>query len=318
MVTMAQQPTTAAPSPPGSLEKLWPALPLGAWRDTHATLHMWLQIVGKVRTALVPLVNHWWNSTLYVSARGLTTAAMPYQDRQLQIDFDFVDHNLTLSSSDGQRKVMPLLPRSVADFYREFRAALDAMDVHVKISPMPVEIPSPIRFDQDTQHASYDPQYAQRFWRILCQSHDVFQLFRGQFLGKCSPVHFFWGSCDLAVTRFNGRRAPARPGADRATQEAYSHECISHGFWPGGAWFGNEISTPMYYSYTAPEPSGLREQPVRPRTARFDPQLSEFVLPYDDVRQAPSPRQALSEFLQSTYEAGANAANWDRPNLERS
>lgn len=295
----------------------WPPLPLDAWRDTYATLHMWAQMVGKVRLALTPLVNHWWNVPLYVTARGLGTGAMPYGDRDVQIEFDFIDHNLAIDSSDGKRKVMPLVSRSVASFYRELLASLQALGVQVHIWPMPVEVSEVIPFDQDEKHATYDPQQAYRFWRILVETAQVFYEFRARFIGKCSPVHFFWGSFDLAVTRFSGRRAPQRPGADRITREAYSHECISHGFWPGGSWFGTEVTSPIYYSYTVPEPPGLRDEVIRPSQAYFDSRLSEFVLPYDQVRTASSPRQMLLEFLQSTYEAGANRAAWDRAALER-
>jgi hypothetical protein len=214
--------------------------------------------------------------------------------------------------------VIPLIPRSVADFYRELMASLAAMGVRVRIWPKPVEVPEVIPFDRDEVHASYDGEYAHRVWQILLETEQVFQAFRGRFVGKCSPVHFFWGSFDLAVTRFSGRRAPERPGADRITREAYSHECISHGFWPGGSWFGTEVSTPVYYAYAVPEPPGLREAPIRPASgARYDPQLSEFVLSYDDVRMAASPRQALMDFCQSTYEAAADRAGWDRDALER-
>jgi hypothetical protein len=295
----------------------WPALPLDEWRDTYATLHMWTQIVGKVRLALTPLVNHWWNVPLYVTARGLGTGAMPCGDRDLEIEFDFIEHNLAINGSDGHRKVMPLVSRSVASFYRELMTSLDALGVQVHIWPKPVEVSDGIPFGQDEKHATYDPEQAYRFWRILVETEQVFYEFRARFLGKCSPVHFFWGSFDLAVTRFSGRRAPERPGADRITREAYSHECISHGFWPGGSWFGTDVKSPIYYSYTVPEPPGLRDEIIRPSQAYYDQRLSEFVLMYDDVRSAASPRQTLLDFLQSTYEAGANRAGWDRATLER-
>ena len=295
----------------------WPALPLKAWRDTYDTLHMWTQMVGKVRLALTPLVNHWWNVALRVTSRGLTSDPMPCGHRDLEIHFDFVDHDLAIISSDGRRKQMPLIRRSVADFHGEFMESLKALDADVRIWPMPVEVGDPVPFSEDRQHAAYDPRYVTRLWRILTLSQEVFEEFRARFIGKCSPVHFFWGSFDLAVTRFSGRRAPARPGADRVTREAYSHECISHGFWPGGSSFGNEVPEPIYYSYTAPEPPGIREEPIRPTGARFDPRLSEFVLPYDQVRNDSLPRQALLDFLQTTYEAGANRANWNRAELER-
>lgn len=309
MVTTAQQPAVAY--------EIWPALPLDAWRDTCDTLHMWMQIVGKIRESLCPLVNHWWNVPLYVTSRGFTTSVMPYGDRALDIDFDMVDHDLVIESSDGQRKAMALVPRSVADFYRELMACLKAMDMPVHIWTTPVEVSETIPLDKDEKHASYDADYANRFWRIVLQSHQVFQEFRGRFVGKCSPVHLFWGSMDLAVTRFSGRPAPVRPEADKIERESYSHECISHGFWPGGSWFGKEIKDPMYYSYTVPAPAGLPDARIRPAQAKFDTALGEFVLKYDDVRLARSPRQALMEFLQSTYDAGADLAKWDRASLER-
>ena len=292
---------------------MWPSLPFEEWKDTCATLHMWTQVIGKIRLAQTPLVNHWWNVPLYVTARGLTTSAMPYGARSFEIDFDFIDHRLLILSSDGATKTLDLIPRSVADFYREVMAALNDLGIEVKIWTMPVEIPDPIPFEQDHQHASYDPEYAHRFWRILAQADKVFTEFRGRFIGKSSPVHFFWGSFDLAVTRFSGRRAPERVGADSITREAYSHEVISHGFWPGGA------ASPgaAFYSYTAPEPAGLSLEPVRPATAFYSKEMSEFLLLYDDLRKENAPEDALMEFLQSTYEAGARLANWDRESLER-
>ena len=295
----------------------WPALPLDAWRDTYATLHMWTQIVGKVRLALTPPVNHWWHVTLYVTARGVGTSAIPYGSKQFEIDFDFVDHVLVVRCTDGAVRTLPLVPRSVADFYREVMAMLASLGIAVKIWPMPVEIPNPIRFTEDRTHASYDPKNVERLFQILVQTDGVFKEFRGRFRGKCSPVHFFWGAFDLAVTRFSGRRAPAREGADPVTAEAYSHEVISHGFWPGGAWPGaGTIDAPIYYSYTVPEPAELRAASIRPAAASFNTVLSEFVLPYDDVRRASSPREALLEFLQSTYDAGADLAGWDRAALD--
>jgi hypothetical protein len=309
MVTIAHEPATR--------RELWPALPLDEWRDTYNTLHMWTQVVGKIRLALTPVVNHWWNVPLYVTARGLTTSAMPYEDRTLEIIFDLVDHDLLIESSDGRRKAMALVPRSVADFYRELMTCLTAMHMPVKIWTTPVEISDPIPFEKDDQHSSYDPEYAGRLWHILLETRQVFEEFRGRFTGKCSPVHLFWGSFDLAVTRFSGRLAPPRDRAGKVEQEAYSHECISHGFWPGGSWFGKEIKDPIYYSYTIPEPPGLREAQCHPERAKFDPELSEFILRYDDVRLAQSPKETLMAFLQSTYEAGADRAQWDRAALER-
>ncbi len=292
---------------------LWPALSLDSWKDTYATLHMWTQIVGKVRMALTPLVNHWWNVPLYVNARGLTTSSIPYRATPFEIWFDFLDHQLVLQLCDGSRKALPLVPRSVADFYREFLDMLRSSGIEVKIWHMPVEVPDPIPFDQDRVHASYDPDAVRRFWRILLSVQCVFDEFRAQFLGKCSPVHFFWGSFDLAVTRFSGRPAPPRPGADRITQEAYSHEVSSVGWWPGS---GN-INDPAFYSYTAPEPQGFRNAPVRPAAAHYDAQLGEFILMYNDVRTSPTPAATLLEFCQSTYEAAASLAKWDRDALER-
>jgi hypothetical protein len=291
----------------------WPALPLEAWQDTYATLHMWTQIVGKVRLAQSPLINHWWEVPLYIGARGLTTSAIPYQRGIFEVEFDFLQHNLVIKTSEGRDKIIPLAPRSVADFYNEFMAALTGLGIEVKIWHMPVEIPNPIAFDLDTQHASYDPEYVTRFWRILLVVDSIFQEFRSRFVGKNSPVHFFWGSFDLAVTRFSGRRAPEREGADPITREAYSHEVISAGFWPGGG----EIKGPAFYAYAAPEPSGYGQSRLRPAKAFYHPQMKEFFLMYDDVRTAASPRSDLLEFLQSTYEAGANLAKWDRAELER-
>jgi len=294
--------------------KAWPALPLSEWADTYATLHMWSQMVGKARLALSPRVNHWWEVPLYVSARGLTTSPIPYKKGVFEAEFDFIEHKLDIRTSNNETHTLRLAPRSVADFYAEFLEALRSLEVHAKIWAMPVEIPNPIRFDQDRQHASYDPEYAQRFWRILVTVDSIFKEFRSRFLGKVSPVHFFWGSFDLAVTRFSGRRAPERSGADRITREAYSHEVISVGFWPGGG----DMKGAAFYAYAAPEPAGFGRSPVRPPKAFYDPQMSEFFLMYDDARLSESPRDALLEFCQSTYEAGANLAKWDRENLERS
>ncbi|MFY9741320.1 MAG: DUF5996 family protein [Candidatus Sulfotelmatobacter sp.] len=291
----------------------WPELPLAAWQDTYATLHMWTQIVGKVRLALTPLINHWWEVPLYVNARGLTTSAIPYGDSIFEIIFDFVEHKLIIQTSWGPSKTLPLQPRSVADFYEAFMSALGSVGVDVKIWTMPCEIPDPIRFEKDTLHASYDPEYAHRLWKILVICENIFQEFRARFIGKDSPVHFFWGSFDLCVTRFSGRRAPERPGADPVTREAYSHEVISAGFWPGG----NGIDGPAFYAYAAPEPTGFAEERIEPAQAFYHPQMKEFLLMYDDVRRAASPREALLGFLQSTYEAGARLANWDRQELEK-
>jgi hypothetical protein len=259
------------------------------------------------------MVNHWWQAALYVTARGLTTSPIPYRERVFEIQFDFIDHNLIVQSSDGRTRYMALYPRSVADFYQELMAILHALQIDVRINPTPQEVPNPISCDVDTVHASYDQAYANRFWRILVQTDGVFKEFRGRFLGKCSPVHFWWGSFDLAVTRFSGRRAPDRPGADRMTREAYSHECSSVGFWPGNA----AMPTPVYYAYTVPEPPGLRDAAVRPGGATYDPKMGEFFLPYEDVRRAVTPRDVLLDFMQSTYVAGADLGGWDRAALER-
>jgi hypothetical protein len=292
---------------------LWPELPLEAWQDTLSTLHMWTQIVGKVRLALSPNINHWWGVPLYVNALGLTTSPIPYAGGNFEVQFDFIHHQLVIRTSNDAILALVLTPRSVADFYREFMGALASLGISVKIWKMPVEIPDPIPFDQDTKHASYDPEYVNRFWRILVSCGTVFKEFRAGFIGKASPVHFFWGSFDLATTRFSGRRAPERPGADPITREAYSHEVISAGFWPGGG----DVKGPAFYAYAAPEPAGFAQQPVRPAEAFYHPQLKEFILMYDDVRRAASPRESLLAFLQSTYDAGADLAKWNREELER-
>lgn len=290
----------------------WPPLPYDSWKDTYATLHMWTQIVGKVRLALTPRLNHWWNVPLYVSARGLTTSAIHYAERTFELRFDFLNHELVLQLSDGQVKSLPLFPRTVADFYREFMSMMHSASIPVRIWKTPVEIPNPISFDQDQVHGSYDPESVRRFWQILVSVDRVFQEFRSRFLGKSSPVHFFWGSFDHAVTRFSGRRAPERSGADSITREAYSHEVSSVGFWPGSG-----IEAPAFYSYMAPEPAGFREARVRPGAAKYNAQLGEFLLLYDDVRRSSSPCATLLGFCQSTYEAGAELAHWDRQALEK-
>ena len=292
----------------------WPALALEGWKETYSTLHMWTQIVGKIRLRLTPLVNHWWNVPLYVTARGLSTSRIPYGERSFEIWFDFLRHQLSVETSDGILKALPLAPRSVAEFYQEFMKMLRSAEIDVKIWRMPVEIPNPIAFDQDRVHASYDPASVEKFWRILMSVDEVFNQFRAEFLGKSSPVHFFWGSFDLAVSRFSGRRAPERPGADSTTREAYSHEVSSVGFWPGGG----DIKDAAFYSYMSPEPQGFKEARVRPDAAFYQKQLGEFLLLYEDVRRAQSPSTALLDFCHSTYEAGASLANWDRSGLERS
>ncbi len=302
---------------PGNIEP-WPALPLGEWKDTYATLHMWTQIVGKIRLAQTLWVNHSWHVTLYVTSRGLTTSPIPYGLKTFQIDFDFVDHKLVIETSDGNVRLMDLRPRTVADFYSEVMSALKSVGIDVAIHTTPNEIPDPIPFEEDTTHASYDADYANRFWRVLVQSDRVFKEFRARFIGKCSPVHFFWGSFDLAVTRFSGRTAPAHPGGvphmpDVVAREAYSHEVSSCGFWPGGG----AIDYPAYYAYAYPAPEGFKDYKIKPGGAFYSNDLGEFLLPYDEVRKSKDPDSALLDFLQSTYNAAADLAKWDRPALER-
>jgi hypothetical protein len=297
----------------------WPELVLEDWQDSLATLHMWSQIVGKIRLETTPLVNHWWNVPLYVSARGLTTSPMRQGDRIFEIEFDFIDHTLRIDCSDGAVTTLALRPQTVADFYKELMTTLRSLNIDVKIWTTPVEVPSPfsavreaIPFEQDQIHKSYDADYVNRFWRALVSIDDVFKQFRSRFIGKVSPVHFWWGSFDHAVTRFSGRPAPPREGADKITIEAYSHEVISHGFWPGGNGF-----QAAFYAYAAPEPKGFGDEKVKPSEAFYSKDVSEFFLPYDAVRQSSSPEDALMDFCESTYVAGANLAIWDRKALER-
>lgn len=295
----------------------WPALPLEPWRATRDTLHMWTQIVGKVRLALAPRLNHWWQVPLYVSARGLTTSAILHGERALEIRFDLCDHQLEVEASDGRRKEMPLVPRSVGSFYRELMAVLAALDVHVHVWTTPVEVPDPVPFDEDEEHASYDADAAHRFFQVLVRADAALRELAGKFVGKQSPVHFFWGSFDLAYTRFSGRRAPERPGADRVTREAYSHEVMSFGFWPGGVTpAGVSVVEPVFYAYAAPEPQGFREARVRPAAAYYHPSLQEYVLPYEAVRSSRSAGDLVREFCESAYEAGATLGGWDRDALE--
>ena len=294
-------------------DEQWPALPWSEWEATANTLHMWTQIVGKTRLALTPLQNHWWNVPLYVTARGLGTSAMAYENDVLDIEFDFVSHVLHFRLGSGKDHMLPLRAQSVADFYKEYLDCLASLGVSVKINPMPVEVPNPIRFDLDTLHDSYDPEHAHRFWQVLVLAEKVFREWGTGFLGKVSPVHFFWGSFDLAVTRFSGRPAPARLGADSIQREAYSHEVISAGFWPGNG--GYEAAA--FYCYAAPVPDGLAEAKVQPAAAAWDKALGEFIFKYDDVRAEASPEIALMEFLNSAYDAAADAAKWDRAALER-
>jgi hypothetical protein len=294
----------------------WPELPYAAWRDTATTLHLWTQIVGKLRLALTPWVNHGWQVPLYVTARGLGTSPMPIGREILEVEFDFIAHCLLARTSRGEETVLPLGPRSVAAFYAEVMEMLKGLGVTVAIRQMPNEVPDPIRFSEDQLHAAYDAGAAHRFWRALVQADRVFRLFRTGFLGKVSPVHFFWGSFDLAVTRFSGRPAPPHPGGipglpDDVAREAYSHEVSSAGFWPGGAAFPEAA----FYSYAYPEPPGFRDRPVTP-AARFDAALGEFILPYDAVRTAAAPDALLLDFLATTYAAAAEAGGWDRVALE--
>jgi hypothetical protein len=297
---------------------IWPRLDFSDWSDTCATLHLWTQIVGKIRLKLAPMVNHWWQATLYVTARGLTTSPMPYRQRVLQIDFDFVGHQLVLRTSDGHHERFALAPMAVADFYAEVMRRLRKLAVDVHVWTMPSEIADAIPFDQDRTHAAYDADAAQRFWHQLVQADRLLSQFRSSFLGKCSPVHFFWGSFDLAVTRFSGRRAPPMErGAPNVgawvMREAYSHEVSSCGFWPGNGGFGRAA----FYSYAYPEPDGFSAAPVRPDAAYYDGGLKQFILPYEAVRSAGDPDQAVLDFLQTSYEACANRADWDRQALER-
>jgi hypothetical protein len=296
----------------------WPSLPLEAWSETYATLHLWTQIVGKVRLAQTPWVNHAWHATLYVTSRGLTTSPIPHGSRTFEIDFDFVDHQLTIRASDGGTGGFALEPVSVAAFHARLLEELRRLNVPVTIHGRPNEIPDCIPFDQDEVHRAYDAEYANRFWRILLQADRVFKIFRVRFGGKCSPVHFFWGAPDLAVTRFSGRPAPEHPGGvpnlpDRVTRDAYSHEVSSAGFWAGGG----PIAYPVFYSYAYPEPTGFAEAPVKPREAFYSGDFHEFILPYDVVRQAVAPDDTLLEFLQATYDAAASLGRWERAALER-
>jgi hypothetical protein len=297
---------------PISSPEAWPALPLKDWQETYHNLHMWAQIVGKVRLELTENTNHWWNVPLYVNARGLTTSPIPYGNFVFEIQFDFIDHKLLIDRSDGVRKTMELIPRTVAVFYAEFMAALRSLGIEVAIYAKPVEVAEPIPFAEDRLYHAYDRDAAHRFWRILVSCDAVFKQFRARFLGKNSPVQFFWGSFDLAVTRFNGRRAPERPEADVITREAYSHEVISAGWWPGGS----GVDGAAFYCYAAPAPQRLAEQKVRPDAAFYHTGVQEFILMYDEVRKSAEPDRMVLEFLQSTYEAAADLAHWDRAELE--
>jgi Family of unknown function (DUF5996) len=291
-----------------------PPLVLSEWQATYDTLHMWTQIVGKVRLEQCPMMNHWWGVAFYVTANGLTTSPIPYANGTFDVRFDFIEHKLVIETSGGDIRELKLEPQSVAEFYRKFMAALHDLGIDVHIYTMPVEFPNPIPFEKDDVHTAYDAEAVGRFWRILQWNDAVFKEFRAQFIGKASPVHFFWGSFDLAVTRFSGRPAPPRPDADPVTAEAYSHEVSSAGFWPGGS----GVEGAAYYAYAAPEPPGFAEYKVKPEKAFYHPQLREYLLMYDDVRRADNPKAVLMEFLQATYDAAANLGKWDREALERS
>jgi hypothetical protein len=302
----------------GLQSEIWPELPLERWADTFATLHMWVQIVGKIRLAQSPWVNHSWHTTLYVTSKGLTTSPIPHDGRTFQIDFDFLNHELAIQASDGRAASVPLEAQSVAAFYRRLKAEMRRLELDVAIDMRPNEVAEPIRFDEDEVHRAYDREYASRYWRILVQADRVLKEFRAPFTGKCSPVHLFWGALDLAVTRFSGREAPRHPGGvphlpDWVAREAYSHEVSSCGFWPGGG----VISYPAFYSYAYPEPAGFPAAPVGPEGAFYSTDLREFILPYDIVRQSKSPDEALLNFLRTTYEAAADLGKWDRRSLER-
>ena len=294
-------------------QEAWPDLPYAAWRDTCQTLHLWTQIVGKVRMALTPAVNHWWHVPLYISARGLTTSAIAYERGLFEMTFDFVDHNFLIVTSEGTSKTLPLIPRSVAAFYREMMASLRQLDIAVTINTLPSEIQNAIPCDEDETHDAYDPTYARRFWQALVRTEGVMRQHRTRFIGKSSPIHFFWGSFDLALSFFSGRPAPERPDADSITREAYSHEEISCGFWPGS----EQAPQAAFYAYSAPAPEGLAEAHVQPSAASYDRDLGEFLLPYDAIRTAANPAGELLAFFTSTYEAGATLAHWDRATLER-
>jgi len=289
-----------------------PPLPYDAWKDTYATLHMWMQVVGKVTLALVPPVNHSWAIAMHLTPRGITTPLLPYGARIFTIEFDFVAHELRVDTSDGERLTLPLKPMSVAGFYRDVMRILKDLSLPVKIWTMPVEVSSPIRFELDTEHHAYDPEYANRFWRILVQVARVLEPTRCDFVGKCSPLNFFWGALDLALTKFSGRPAPPRDGP-YFMREAYSHEVISHGFWPGSA----PVLEPAFYAYAVPEPAGLKEVRVKPQAAYYLRDMGEFILPYEAVRTAASPDEAITAFISSTYDAAATLGKWDRAALER-
>jgi hypothetical protein len=296
----------------------WPDLPYQDWKDTYATMHMWSQIVGKIRMESSPWMNHSWHVTLYVTSKGLTTSLIPGRDKPFQIDFDFIGHRLVIQTAEGEERAFALEPGPVSGFYEKVFSRMADLGIDVKIDKMPNEVEKPIPFDEDEEHRSYDPEYAGRFWRALVEISRVFSEFRGNFIGKCSPVHFFWGAFDLAVSRFSGRGAPEHPGGipnlpDRIVKEAYSQEVCSCGFWPGGDY----LPYPVFYSYAYPEPAGFSEAKVKPDEAIYSDDMKEFILPYDAVRKSDSPGSKLMEFLETTYEAAANLGKWDRKALER-
>jgi hypothetical protein len=304
---------------PSTTSDIWPALPLGEWRDTYATLHRWLQIVGKTRLALAPMQNHYWHCALYLTARGLGTSPMHFGDECVEVELDFIDHSLLIRTSRGDTRSLPLRACSVAAFYREYVALLRSLDIRPRIWPVPVELPDTLRFDEDDEHRWYDADAAYRCWRILAGCDRVLKKFRGAFVGKSSPSHFWWGSFDLACTRFSGRRAPTHPGGvpncpDYVTREAYSHECISVGWWPGTV---GGLEEPAFYAYSYPEPPGCAKAPIAPAAAYYHSGMREWILPYDAVRIAENPDAALLAFCQSTYTAAADLAHWDRAALER-
>lgn len=299
------------------MNSAWPALPYAAWKDTCETLHLWMQIVGKVRLTFTPWLNHSWHATLYVDARGLTTSLIPHDASAFEIAFDFVDHALVVRTADGETRRIALAARTVADFYAGLMAMLAELDIVVDIDRLPNELPNPVAFDEDITHAAYDAAYARRFWEVLVECDRVFKRFRTGYIGKCSPVHLFWGSMDLAVTRFSGRRAPRHPGGvpglpDAVTREAYSHEVSSAGFWPGGG----GMDEAAFYAYAYPTPAGFAESIVQPAQAAFNAAMGEFILPYEAVRTAPDPDAALMAFLETTYAAAADCGGWDRAALE--
>jgi hypothetical protein len=307
-----------AQSPPRQEQESWPRLPLAEWKDTLDTLHRWVQLVGKTRLALAAPINHSWHVTLYLTARGLTTSPMPLGERTVEVELDFLDHALRLRTSDGASRELPLAPTTVADFYHNYMGLLESLGAQVRIWPVPSELEDALPFPDDVQHRSYDPDATFRCWKILSQADSVFKEFRGRFIGKCSPVHFFWGAFDLACTRFSGRPAPEHPAGfphipDRVVREAYSHECISVGWWPGSG----PVADAAFYSYAYPEPPGFSTAAVLPREAYYHPDLREFVLPYEALRTMRRPDRVLLDFLQSTYEAGADLGGWDRRALER-